>query len=47
MREPLYGWTPDDEERCAFCGAVLHTRGTLCPDCMDEYKADLEDWEYE
>lgn len=43
MREPLYGWT-QDVEYCAVCGVVLHTPGTVCPDCQADYEANFEDW---
>ena len=43
MREPYYGFTPEEVEWCPTCGALLDPQGH-CFYCWRDEEDDYEDW---
>lgn len=44
MREPLYGFTPEEVEWCPTCGSLLDPQG-LCFYCWKDIGRDFDDYE--
>lgn len=43
MREPYYGFTPEEVEQCPTCGSLLDPQGH-CFYCWQDEQDNYEDW---